>query len=91
MKRNQPPLMSSEVETPRATVDASIPIGQIPPMDRDTALSRLKAHETELRAMGVIGLSIFGSVARGDSGQIPTWTWRRGSIPPPGSAWSSTG
>ena len=60
--------MSSEVETPRATVDASIPIGQIPPMDRDTALSRLKAHETELRAMGVIGLSIFGSVARGDAG-----------------------
>ena len=37
-------------------------------MDRDTALSRLKAHETELRAMGVIGLSIFGSVARGDAG-----------------------
>ena len=60
--------MSSEVETPRATVDASVPIGQIPPMDRDTALSRLKAHEAELRAMGVAGLSLFGSVARGEEG-----------------------
>ena len=37
-------------------------------MDRDTALSRLKAHEAELRAMGVIGLSLFGSVARGEAG-----------------------
>ena len=60
--------MSSEVETPRATVDASVSISQIPPMDRDTALSRLKAHEAELRAMGVLGLSLFGSVARGDAG-----------------------
>ena len=68
VKRDQPPLMSSEVETPRATVDASVPISQIPPMDRDTALSRLKAHEAELRAMGVAGLSLFGSVARGDAG-----------------------
>ena len=68
MKRNQPPHMSSEVETPCATVDASAPISQIPPMDRDTALSRLKAHEAELRAMGVAGLSLFGSVARGEEG-----------------------
>ena len=68
VKRDQPPLMSSEVETPRATVDASVSISQIPPMDRDTALSRLKAHEAELRAMGVIGLSLFGSVARGEAG-----------------------
>ena len=37
-------------------------------MDRDTALSRLKAHEAELRAMGVAGLSLFGSVARGEEG-----------------------
>lgn len=36
-------------------------------MDRATAIARLKAHEAELRAMGVSGLSLFGSVARGDA------------------------
>lgn len=35
-------------------------------MDRSSAIARLKAHEAELRAMGVIGLSLFGSTARGD-------------------------
>ena len=28
----------------------------------------LKAREAELRAMGVVGLSLFGSVARGEAG-----------------------
>jgi predicted nucleotidyltransferase len=37
-------------------------------MDRSTALRRLKAHEAELRAMGVVTLSLFGSVARGEAG-----------------------
>ena len=37
-------------------------------MDRKVALARLKPHEAELRAMGVAGLSLFGSVARGDAG-----------------------
>jgi len=50
------------------TVDARTELRQIPPMDRNTALARLKAHETELRAMGVSGLSLFGSVARGEAG-----------------------
>ena len=36
-------------------------------MDRNTAIARLKAHEAELRAMGVSGLSLFGSVARGEA------------------------
>ena len=36
-------------------------------MDRNAAIARLKAHEEELRAMGVSGLSLFGSVARGDA------------------------
>lgn len=35
-------------------------------MDRMTALERLKASEAELRAMGVMSLSLFGSLARGD-------------------------
>lgn len=37
-------------------------------MDRSTALRRLKAHEAELRAMGVVALSLFGSVARNEAG-----------------------
>jgi uncharacterized protein len=36
-------------------------------MDRGLAIKRLRAHEAELRAMGVSGLSLFGSVARGEA------------------------
>jgi predicted nucleotidyltransferase len=36
-------------------------------MDRHVALAVLKAHERELRKMGVIGLSLFGSVARDEA------------------------
>jgi predicted nucleotidyltransferase len=36
-------------------------------MNRDDALAILRAHETELRALGVERLSLFGSVARGDA------------------------
>lgn len=36
-------------------------------VDRADAIARLKAHEAELRAMGVTGLSLFGSVARGEA------------------------
>ena len=35
-------------------------------MDKQTAIARLKAHEAELRAMGVVSLSLFGSTARGE-------------------------
>jgi len=37
-------------------------------MDSATALTRLKAHEAELRQMGVSSLSVFGSTARGEAG-----------------------
>lgn len=37
-------------------------------MDRATAITRLKPHEAELRAMGVSALSLFGSTARGEAG-----------------------
>ena len=37
-------------------------------MDKAEALTRLRAHEAELRAMGVTALSLFGSVARGEAG-----------------------
>src|SRR5579884_4204550 len=36
-------------------------------MVRDQILSRLRAHEAELRAAGIIRLALFGSVARGES------------------------
>jgi hypothetical protein len=37
-------------------------------MDKDAVLQRLRAHEQELRTMGVARLSLFGSVARGEAG-----------------------
>jgi predicted nucleotidyltransferase len=36
-------------------------------MDREDVLRRLRAHEPELRRLGVSGLSLFGSVARGEA------------------------
>src|SRR3954463_7277693 len=37
-------------------------------MDRDSVIERLRAHESELKAMGIARLSLFGSVARGEAG-----------------------
>ncbi|MEA3038622.1 MAG: uncharacterized protein QOE79_1135 [Sphingomonadales bacterium] len=37
-------------------------------MDRDSVIERLRAHEAELKAMGIARLSLFGSVARGEAG-----------------------
>lgn len=36
-------------------------------MERDRAIAALQAHERELRCAGVLSLSLFGSVARGES------------------------
>jgi predicted nucleotidyltransferase len=35
-------------------------------MDRDQVIAKLRGHEAELRAVGVVRLSLFGSTARGD-------------------------
>ncbi len=35
-------------------------------MERDHVIAALKAHEQELRTAGVLSLSVFGSVARGE-------------------------
>ena len=35
-------------------------------MKRDEVIATLRAHEPELRAAGVVSLSVFGSVARGE-------------------------
>ena len=36
-------------------------------MDRDQVIRALKVHEQELRAAGVVSVSLFGSTARGES------------------------
>ena len=38
-------------------------------MDRENILKRLRAHESELRKLGVNRLSLFGSAARGEAGR----------------------
>jgi predicted nucleotidyltransferase len=35
-------------------------------MERDQAIAALRAHEQELRTAGVLSVSLFGSVARGE-------------------------
>jgi predicted nucleotidyltransferase len=35
-------------------------------MERDRIIAALKAHEQELRSAGVLSVSLFGSVARGE-------------------------
>jgi hypothetical protein len=35
-------------------------------MKSDEIISKLRAHESELRAAGVMGLALFGSAARGE-------------------------
>ncbi|MEA2770404.1 MAG: uncharacterized protein QOD93_3366 [Acetobacteraceae bacterium] len=36
-------------------------------MERDAAIAKLKAHETELKRLGVESLYLFGSTARGEA------------------------
>lgn len=36
-------------------------------MNREEVISTLRAHEAELKAAGIVRLSVFGSVARGDN------------------------
>lgn len=37
-------------------------------MDRDRVIATLRAHEPALREAGIVRLSLFGSMARGDQG-----------------------
>jgi uncharacterized protein len=37
-------------------------------MQRQAAIDAIRAHEAELRALGVAGCALFGSVARGEAG-----------------------
>ena len=36
-------------------------------MNREEVIDRLRAHEAELRAAGIVRLAVFGSVARGNN------------------------
>jgi predicted nucleotidyltransferase len=38
-------------------------------MDRATVIATLKKHEAELKELGVLKLSLFGSTARGEAGK----------------------
>ncbi len=38
-------------------------------VDRDSVLAQLRAHESELRAAGIVHLRLHGSVARGEQSQ----------------------
>ena len=37
-------------------------------MDREQVIATLRAHQQELKACGIVRLSLFGSVARGERG-----------------------
>jgi predicted nucleotidyltransferase len=36
-------------------------------MNRDEVISKLQAHEAELKSAGIVRLAVFGSVARGEN------------------------
>jgi predicted nucleotidyltransferase len=42
-------------------------IGQDRLMNKDEVIDKLRAHEPELKAAGIVRLAVFGSVARGES------------------------
>ena len=37
-------------------------------MDREIVIATLRAHENELKSAGIVRLTLFGSVARGEAG-----------------------
>lgn len=43
-------------------------MGKIEAMNRDDVIDTLRGHEAELRAAGVVRLSLFGSTVRGEAG-----------------------
>lgn len=50
-----------------APVDGGAGFSQIPPMDRQTVIHRLKDNQRRLQALGLKRLSVFGSTARGEA------------------------
>jgi len=52
----------------RRVVAAIAYMGYMRSMNRDEVIRCLRAHEAELRRLGIVQLSLFGSVARGEAG-----------------------
>lgn len=52
----------------RAGIDEARLRPNEPHLDRNRIIERLRAHEAELKALGIEHLSLFGSVARGEAG-----------------------
>jgi predicted nucleotidyltransferase len=38
-------------------------------MNREQIIASLRTHKSELKSVGVLGVSVFGSVGRGDAGK----------------------
>jgi predicted nucleotidyltransferase len=49
-------------------VDGAVRFRQIPCLDRQTIIHRLKDNRRQLQALGLKRLSLFGSTARGEAG-----------------------
>jgi predicted nucleotidyltransferase len=54
-------------ELPDAPVDDGAGFRQIPGMDRQTIIRRLKDNQRHLEALGLRRVSVFGSTARGEA------------------------
>ena len=52
---------------PRQPVAYAQELCKLGSMERDHVIAALKAHEQELRTAGVLSVSLFGSVARGEA------------------------
>ena len=52
--------------TQQATLACRTELCKIGCMERDHVIAALRAHEHELRTVGVLSVSLFGSVARGE-------------------------
>lgn len=57
--------------TSSGIIAVTVPICQFKGMDKEHVIATLRAHGGELRAAGVVHLSLFGSVARGQSNCKP--------------------
>jgi predicted nucleotidyltransferase len=60
------PVLRGHAITPRA-VEMRENIRQDGLMNKEEVISKLQAHEPELKAAGIVRLAVFGSVARGDN------------------------
>ena len=58
-------MVSEDIEFMRKLTERK-GLGKIKAMNREQIIAILKAHEAELRAAGVLRLSLFGSTVRGD-------------------------